>query len=144
MKTFSLRQLIVFATLSFVAGAVIGIVAYEILTPKGTGTGSTISAPQANSAFKTYMTKPEIICDTIKGYNITTEQVGVMYSMMSASLKGFRIYHGVDPSTRQEIGIVVGVDLYGKDVASRVGSTVWGASGMCPIICDVSSPITSM
>jgi hypothetical protein len=62
------------------------------------------------------------------------------YRDPSNPLTSFRIYKGVDASGAS-ISILVGVDGTNKDQPSEIRTTAWGTSGLCPTVCDHSSPI---
>jgi len=139
----------IFAVAGFFAGIVSGISIIVLFAftsspvPPGAGGNSPISAADANTCFKSYMTTAASFNQVIKGFTVDKSQLDAMNSIISenAQLTGFRIYFGKDPGG-QKSAIVVGVDSFGHDA---VGNTIYHTSAPnnnpCPPVCDLTSPI---
>jgi hypothetical protein len=140
--------------LTFVAGAIIGAAIVWMLCncccktsccsqqgkEKSDTTGiREISVQTANAYFKAYLNYP-ISVDTMQAYSINPEQYNAM-KLIAASdptVHGFRIYNGMDSLT--PVRIVVGTGS--PDRTKVIYATSDAGSGLCPYICDKSSPIT--
>ncbi|HMG16628.1 MAG TPA: hypothetical protein VK590_14320 [Saprospiraceae bacterium] len=104
-----------------------------------------ITSTQANNYCKNYLTKAENFNQILKGFMVDKAQLLAMNSISSENpgLAGFRIYMGKD-SNNAKIGIVVGIDINGRDaVNNSIFNTDSPSSGPCPTVCDNSSPIIS-
>jgi hypothetical protein len=147
MKTYSISQMVLACCAGLVVGVVATVVVYSFIS---TGTeefpGTSVSADEAKAYYEKYMASPDTVCDTIKAFNVTKEQLGAMNDISSSyrdpsnPLMSFRIYKGVDASGAS-ISILVGVDGTNKDQPSEIRTTAWGTSGLCPTVCDPSSPV---
>jgi hypothetical protein len=102
-----------------------------------------ISAADAHACLTRYTANAVSFNQVIKGFTLDKSQIEAMNSISkeNPNLSGFRIYMGVDKSSRK-IGIVVGVDNTGKDaVKNTIYTTDLKNLSPCPPICDASSPI---
>jgi hypothetical protein len=126
--------------------SLIGLVAFSggpSASAPGSGVAS-ITLDVARSYFAKYMADAAPLNAPVKGFTIDKAQLDAMNLLIkeNADLAGFRIYMGKD-NTAKKIGIVVGVDAAGKDATKN---TIYGTDSQqmspCPLICDVTSPIT--
>lgn len=97
-----------------------------------------ISVKKANTCFKTYLNTPES-ADTVKAFSINADQFTAMKLIAKSdpTVHGFRIYMGIDSIT--PVRMVVGTGSPDKVNIIYVTSDV--SSGLCPHICDKTSPI---
>jgi hypothetical protein len=97
----------------------------------------------AKNYFQTYLLAPEGH-DTINGFTINLEQFRAMCMILNAdttaSVHGFRIYLGADSIPGNRVYMVVGIGS--PDKVGTIYKTSAVNSGLCPIVCDSSSPIT--
>ena len=140
--------------LTFVAGAIIGAAIVWMLcncccktscstqqdNAKSDTTGiRQISVETANSYFRAYMNNP-VSVDTVKAFSINAEQFSAMklIAQSDSTVHGFRIYMGMD--SLAAVRIVVGTGS--PDRTKTIYVTTDFGSGLCPYICDKSTPIT--
>jgi hypothetical protein len=104
-----------------------------------------ISATDANVLLKRYLVTATTSPTPIKAFYIDLKQLDAMKLLLNknSTLAGFRVYLGKTPGNNQ-VGIVVGVDNRGLDVATKtIYRTDSPQSGPCPTVCDASSPISA-
>jgi hypothetical protein len=104
-----------------------------------------ITAAEAHGYFNKYMTDAVAFNQVIKGFTIDKSQLEAMNNIAkeNANLAGFRIYMGKNNNSAK-IGIVVGVDLAGKDaLKNTIYNTESRNLSPCPPICDNSSAISN-
>jgi hypothetical protein len=140
----------VLTAIGFLTGIVLGISAMGLFAfakgpvSSGTGTGVTsITAAQANSYFKNYISGAQSYNQVIKGFMVDRNQLNAMNNLVTenSGLTGFRIYMGIDNNSRK-IGIVVGIDSNGKDaVNNTIYNTDSPNNNPCPPLCDSNSPV---
>jgi len=136
--------------IGFLTGIVLSISAMGLLAfvkgPVSSGAGpgiSSITAVQANGYFKNYLSGAKSYNQVIKGFMVDRNQLNAMNNLVTenSDLTGFRIYMGIDNNSRK-IGIVVGIDSYGKDaVNNTIYNTDSPNNNPCPPLCDSNSPV---
>lgn len=146
------KNKIALAIIPFFIGIAFGISLFALLSfsrtddpPDPQTLTITMPVDNANFLYKNYISTASVVSTPIKGFNVDLQQLDAMNRLVreNPSLAGFRIYLGRDGSKNQ-VGIVVGVDSQGLDAASKnIYRTVSPSSGTCPFVCDRSSPITS-
>jgi hypothetical protein len=139
-----------FTVLGFLTGMVFGVSIVGLLAFTNAQTSTApagglvpISAADAHACLTRYSANAVSFNQVIKGFTLDKSQIEAMNSISreNPDLSGFRIYMGVDKSSRK-IGIVVGVDNTGKDaVKNTIYTTDLKNLSPCPPICDASSPI---
>jgi hypothetical protein len=149
MKKFTFGHLALASIVGLGIGVGITIFFYSVFSVIPPGKQSKImTLSEAKTSVQNGLnSKTALYCDTLRAWTISREQYDAMIlinnnaSPISMPSNGFRIYPGVDVSLGQ-IGIVVGVDVSGKDaVSGTIVSTAWANSGPCPTQCDATSPI---
>ena len=103
-----------------------------------------VSATDANTYVKNYLSGATVNNQVIKGFTLDKTQLDAMNNIFreNSLLTGFRIYMAKDNSG-QKIAIVVGVDATGKDaVTNTIYNTSAAINNPCPPVCDVTSTIT--
>lgn len=99
---------------------------------------SHISVQTANAYFKAYLNSP-VGVDTVKAFTINAEQFKAMKLIAAGdtSVHGFRIYMGLNGQS--PVMMVVGTGS--PDKFNSIISTSTIGSGLCPHVCDITSPI---
>jgi hypothetical protein len=95
----------------------------------------------ANNYFINYMLSPEGV-DTLKAFAVNLAQYNAMSLILDAdnTVQGFRIYMGATDTTGSgRITMIVGFGT--PDHTETIYSTDSEGSGICPYICDETSPI---
>jgi hypothetical protein len=97
-----------------------------------------VSATTANDYFKAYFLQPASV-DSIKGFSISSAQFTAMKMIAESdsTVHGFRIYMGLNGN--MPVRIVVGTGS--PDRVESIYTTTDENCGLCPDICDDSSPI---
>ena len=140
---------ILFTAATFVAGLFVGLSALAFMSftsaPAKAPAGSLvqITATDAHTFFMKYMASATPLNQVVKGFTLDRSQLDAMDALAreNTELAGFRIYMGLDNSGKK-IGIVVGVDITGKDaLKNSIFNTDSKNLSPCPLICDVTSPI---
>ena len=104
-----------------------------------------ISATDANVLLRRYLATDTTSPTRIKAFYIDIHQLDAMKLLLNnnRTLAGFRVYLGKTTGNNR-VGIVVGVDSRGLDVATRaIYRTDSPQSGPCPTVCDATSPISA-
>jgi|GEM_PF-4605478 len=143
MKDFDLKNYL----LGFVSASLVAVILYLITTGKTSAELEVLTVDQARQYYSNYHLHAVPETEILKGFSFLTadyfQAVASLYGG-EKDMVGYRSYMGVDASG-QAIGIVVGVDASGRDMAADddVIYGVRGSMGPCPNICDNSSPITN-
>jgi hypothetical protein len=107
---------------------------------------NTITVPQAISYFKNALRVATPCSGVINGVTLDKNDLTAMSSLLTTfpNLAGFRVYNGIDDSGAK-IAIIVAIDnngANGTDLTTTIYSATSTRMGLCPPICDQSSPIT--
>jgi hypothetical protein len=140
-------------TLTFLTGTIFGGLLFGVFLlisgskpPESSAPASNISLANAKSYYRNYLSgTPVTVVGAFKGFAVDLDAWSAMNMIMSqnSKVKGFRVYFGVDNSNNK-IGIVVGIDNTGHDIATDAPPTIYLSSRTydpCPPICDAPSPI---
>lgn len=139
-------------TLTFLTGTIFGGLFFGVFLllsgskpPESSAPASNISLANAKIYYHNYLSgTPVTVVGALKAIAVDLDELSAM-NMLSKNpnVKGFRVYCGVDNSNNK-VGIVVGIDNTGHDIATDVPPTIFQSSRTydpCPQICDNTSPI---
>jgi hypothetical protein len=100
-----------------------------------------VNIETARAFHQSYYTGARTPESAVRSYSINMDQYQAMSQLLgeNASLGGFRVYFGKN-NRNEDVSMVLGTSG-GKDVAASIFLTSPLAAGLCPSICDMSSPM---
>lgn len=103
-----------------------------------------VSLTTANTYFKNYIRTAKKTNTVLKGMVISADQLNAiaLLSTNNPTLNSIRIYYAKD-NAGADASLVVGVDVAGNDLVNTIYCTKRFNTGLCPVVCDVLSPIIS-
>lgn len=137
-----------FAAVTFITGIILGASAIAMFsfTSASIAPGllpgvNKISVQEANALFRGYYNNAAPTNEVVRGFALTREHLSALNYLANENpeLPAFRVYMGYDQNMGN-VGIVVGVNSAGQDVAGSIYKAPGGASP-CPTICDGASGI---
>ncbi len=103
-----------------------------------------VTVTTANTYFKNYIRNAKKTNTVLKGMLISADQLNAiaLLSTNNPALNSIRIYYAKD-AAGSDASLIVGVDVAGNDLVSKIYCTKRFNTGLCPIVCDALSPIIS-
>ena len=110
-------------------------------SPSVTGV-SPVTAADANTLVKAYLKTAAVPLKPAKGFYLDMQELAALNALAAkdSKLSGFRIYFGKE-SNGPAVGLVVGVDANNLDLTKSILKAQSPKTGLCPPVCDNSSPI---
>jgi hypothetical protein len=153
MKNNSTKMILIFLAGLLIGGAIIWLCfcgcaktrcdhQWALQPPPGMPEPIPLDTIAANTYFHNYLFSP-VSVDTVKAFAINLKQYYAMGKILNTDslVTGFRIYMGAtDTTTSSRIMMVVGFGS--PDHTETIYSTDAAESGLCPFLCDETSPIT--
>lgn len=132
--------------LPFIAGAAVGLGVWALYSFTQSqsivpGVGK-ISVADAHTYSQNYYNATTVPAEKIKGFVIDKTLLNGMNNLLTSATTatGFRIYFGTNASGGG-VWIMCAMDPNGGDMTANVLSGTSNTVGLCPKICDASSPI---
>ena len=141
------KKKILWMSATFVAGAiagifVLGLYSFTTPSPSPNPTPSLITVDQAKVFFQNYMKTATASNGIVKGIALDKDEVIAMSNLLNVipTLSGYRLYNGID-DTGGKVCMIVAFDKDGTDLTTTIFSAPVTKMGLCPTVCDMTSPI---